>query len=93
LEVKPMHVLQRPHLPRAIGVSVVAALLAIVITLLFATALGDLNQPGGAGTLARHPAPAAISVPRTVATPSLTSDPFTSLLSRSLPQPMGTTHR
>jgi hypothetical protein len=80
-----MHVLQRPHLSRAIGVSIVAALLAIMTTLLFATALSDLNQPGGSRTLARHRAPSAISVPRTVAAPAWVSGPFASPLRVALP--------
>ena len=50
LEVNLMHVLQRPHLSRAVGASIVAALLAIMITLLFATALGGLSTSGGAGS-------------------------------------------
>ena len=39
-----MHVLHRPHLPRLIGVSIAAAILAIVITLALA-ALNDISQP------------------------------------------------
>ena len=52
-----MHVLQHPHLSRAIGVSIVAALLAIVITLLFATAVGGISTSGGAWHLARPACP------------------------------------
>ncbi len=43
-----MHAVQRPHLPRAIGVSIAAGPLAIVITLLLASALGDVTQPSEA---------------------------------------------
>jgi hypothetical protein len=89
-----MHVLQRPHLSRAVGVSIVAALLAIVITLLFATALGGLSTSGGAGTTARpavppavgvQRAPSAISMQRTVAAPAWVGDPFASSLRAPLP--------
>lgn len=80
-----MHVLQRPHLSRAIGVSIVAALLAVVITLLFATAVGGLRASGGAGTTARPAVPAAISVPRTVTSPAWVSGPFASPLRAALP--------
>jgi uncharacterized lipoprotein YbaY len=80
-----MHALQHPHLSRAIGVSIVAALLAIVITLLFATALSDLNQPGGAGSAARPAVPSAISVQPTVAAPAWVSGPVASPLRVALP--------
>ena len=80
-----MHVLQHPHLSRAIGVSIVAALLAIVITLLFATAVGGLSNSGGAGTTARPAVPSAISVQRTVAAPARVSGPFASPLPVALP--------
>jgi hypothetical protein len=81
-----MHVLQRPHLPRAIGVSVAAALLAIVITLLLAGARDDVSQSGAGSTLARHRAPAVTSVQQTVAAERWASDPFAPLLSRPLPR-------
>jgi hypothetical protein len=74
-------------------VSVVAALLAVAITLLFATAVGDLHQSGAAGSLSRQPAAVSAVLPRSVATPSLTSDPFTGLLRESLPQPAGRAHQ
>jgi hypothetical protein len=90
LEVSVMHVLRRPHLPHAIGVSIAAALLAIVITLLLASTLSDATGPaGGASTLARHHAPATIAVQRTVPAPRWPSDPLASPLSRPLPQPWG----
>jgi hypothetical protein len=80
-----MHVLQHPHLSRAIGVSIVAALLAIVITLLFATAVGGLQTSGGSGTTARPAVPSAISVQTRVAPPARVSDPFASQLRVALP--------
>jgi hypothetical protein len=68
-----MHVLHRPHLPRAITVTVTAALLAIVLTLAIAT---DLSDRGSA------PAPATASGPATagqasVTRPSQSEGPFT----------------
>ena len=89
-----MHVLQRPHLPRAIRASIIAALLAIVITLLFATALGDLDQPAAGSTTARHPSPTALSVQSaqsltgarpTITTPAWLSGPFASPSRAPLP--------
>lgn len=82
-----MHVLRRPHVPHAIGVSIAAALLAIAITLFLASALGDGTRPAGVRTLAGHRSPAAISATRTVPAPRWATDPFASLLSRPLPRP------
>ena len=57
-----MHALHRPHVPRAMMVTVIAAVLAIVLTLALATRLNDLaSRPaptGGAGTPAALPASA-----------------------------------
>jgi hypothetical protein len=84
--VNLMHVLQHPHLSRAIGVSIVAALLAIVITLLFfATAVGGLRISGAVGTTARPAIPSAIGVQPTVAAPAWVSGPFASQLRVALP--------
>ena len=73
-----MHVLQRPHLSPAVGVSIVAALLAIAITLLVATASGGLGTSGGSGATAPPAVPAALSGPRSLVTPAWVSDPFAS---------------
>jgi hypothetical protein len=39
-----MHVLHRPHLPRLISVSIAAAILAIVISLVLASSLSNISQ-------------------------------------------------
>jgi hypothetical protein len=56
-----MHVLDHPHLPRAMTVAVIAALLAIVLTLALATGLNDLRSAPAATTVTRpaHHAPAS----------------------------------
>ena len=87
-----MHALRRPHLPNALGVSLAAALLAIVITLLLATALAGGTPPAaGVRTLARHPASPTVVQP--VAGPRWASDPFAGLLTRPLPPPWQTALR
>jgi F0F1-type ATP synthase membrane subunit c/vacuolar-type H+-ATPase subunit K len=84
LEVNVMHALRRPHLPNAVGVSLAGALLAIVITLVLANALGDgIPFAAGVRTLARHPT--SLTVVQPVARPRWVSDPFASLLARPLP--------
>jgi hypothetical protein len=56
-----MHVLHRPHLPRAVTVTALAAVLAIVLTLTLASLLSDLaSSPSSAP-------------PRSAALPSLTA--------------------
>ena len=88
-----MHVLHRPHLPRVTGVSIAAAILAIVISLALASSLSNLSQPNDTmGTPARHTAPALTGVLHTTA-PRWVSNPFGSLLSRPLPRPWLTARR
>lgn len=58
-----MHAIHRHHLelPRAVLLSVVVALLAIAITLAFATGLGDVSSSAGFSAhhaIAQPPAPA-----------------------------------
>jgi hypothetical protein len=66
-----MLVLHRPHLPRLIRVSLVAAILAIAISLALASSLRSVDQPGGsAGPAVREGAP---FTPQTT-TPRRTSD-------------------
>jgi hypothetical protein len=85
-----MHVLHRPHLPRVISVSVVAAILAIAISLAFARSLDAVSQPSDNTSIsARQPAPVPATTLQTSA-PRWASNPFASLLSRPLPQPWPT---
>lgn len=45
-----MYVLHRPHLPRAVMISAIAAVLTIVVTLILASAASDLPaSPSGSG--------------------------------------------
>jgi hypothetical protein len=74
-----MHVLHRPHLPRAFTVTVIAAALAIVLTLAVAAGLND-QMP--ASSIASSP-PAAVHASTTAPGPStspFTRSPFASLL-------------
>lgn len=54
-----MHTLDRFHLPRVMTVTIIAAVLAIVLTLALATSVDDLAStaasPGSAGTLPQAP--------------------------------------
>jgi hypothetical protein len=92
-----MHVLHHPHLPRLISVSIVAAVLAIVVSLALtstlASSLNNISQPGN-GTIAHadHGAAApANALPTTV--PQWPSNPFGSLPSQPLPLPWPTMRR
>jgi hypothetical protein len=83
-EVDLMHVLQRPHLPRLISVTVVAAVLAIVISLALASTVSNLSQSrGNTGTPARHTALAPTGWLQTTA-PRRMSNPFADPLNRPL---------
>jgi hypothetical protein len=85
-EVDLMHVLHRPQLPRLIGVSVFAAILAILISLVIATSVNNINQPGGNSIAAvRHTAPTAMSALQS-AIPRWVRNPFSRLSSQPLPQ-------
>ena len=76
-----MHALHRPLLPRAIAITTIAALLAIVLTLAIASGLSDRESVAGPATA---PSVAtATQVPATHARPSaspFTRSPFSSLL-------------
>jgi hypothetical protein len=88
-----MHVLDRPHLPRLVSVSIAAAILAIAISLALASTLNNISQSSNKTVSpVRHAAPALTSVLQTDA-PRLASNPFASLLSRPLPQPWPTARR
>ncbi len=78
-----MHALHRPHLARAIMVTVIAAVLAIVLTLVLATRLNDLasapTPTGGAGKPPTLQAPAV--------NPAWALSPFKPLLSAPVAVP------
>lgn len=88
-----MHVLHRPHLPRLISVSIAAAILAIVISLVLASSLSNISQTAnGTSVPAHRTAPALTSALHTTA-PGWASNPFASLLSRPLAQSWLTARR
>jgi hypothetical protein len=83
LEVNSMHALHRPRLPRAMMVTFLAAILAIVLTLALATRLNDLTSTstptGQAGE------PPALQAP--AASPGWKLSPFKPLLSARVALP------
>jgi hypothetical protein len=88
-----MHVLHRPHLPRLVGVSVAAAILASAISIALASSLSGISQPSAsASTPGHHAAPAPTSSLQTTA-PRWASNPFASLIRRPPPQPWLTARR
>jgi hypothetical protein len=65
-----MHVLHRPHLPRLITASILAASLAIVISLALASSLSNFSPSGnGTSVPAPHSAVAPTSPPRWASNP------------------------
>jgi hypothetical protein len=76
LEVIPVHVLHRPHLPHTATIAAACAALAIALTLLLAGTLNDLTSPSAGGSPTATPAP--VQSTRTGARWNL--NPFTSLL-------------
>ena len=83
-----MHVLDRPHLPRLISVSIAAAILAIAISLALANSVTNINQQANnTGPAVRETAPASA---RQMTASRWPNNPFASLLSRPLPQPWAT---
>jgi hypothetical protein len=82
-----MHVLHRPHFPRAITVTLIAAGLAILLTLAITSAVsgvGSAPAPSASRpTAALH---ASAALPGTSTSPFLRS-PFSSLLSAPIAMP------
>jgi hypothetical protein len=88
-----MHVLHRPHLLRLISVTVLAAILAIAISLAFARSLSAVSQPSdNPSSSTRNAAPVPATTAQTSA-PRWASNPFASLLSRPLARPWPTARR
>lgn len=78
-----MHVLRRPHFPHAATITAAGAALAVVLTLLFAGALGDFGSSPSSGSPAATPA----SVRAASTEPGWNVRPFTSLLRSPVPVP------
>ena len=85
-----MHALRRPHLSRAVALTALAAMIAIVLTLAFASTLSDLtSSPAGAfsPSPATHPSLTASAAGGRTITPAWTLSPFSSLLSTPIADP------
>jgi hypothetical protein len=76
LEVIPVYVLHRPHLPHAAAIAAAGAALAIVLTLLLAGTLNDLTSTSASGSPTATPIP----VQSTSTGAGWSLSPFTSLL-------------
>jgi len=74
-----MHALHRPHLPTAVATTIGAAVLAIVLTLVTASNVGDIGSAPTSATAPRLPAAIQDSAARPSPSP-LTRSPFTGLL-------------
>lgn len=72
-----MYVLHRPHLPRVVMISAIAAVLAIVVTLFLASAVSDLraSPTGSSGSSSSAPA-----VHHQTGAPAWNPKPFAPLL-------------
>jgi hypothetical protein len=81
-----MHVLHRPQLPRVITVSIVAATVAVVISVALLAGVKSIVEPGNSGTSVRAAAPAVASAAR-AGTPRWAASPFASLTGRPPAQP------
>jgi hypothetical protein len=92
-----MQVAHRPHLPRAVAVSLLAAVLAIVITLVAATRLGDISLSTGATSAASRSAPVAhrrgapaarpAAIAPTTRAPAWVTNPFVTRLASPVTSP------
>ena len=85
-----MHVLHRPHVPRLVSVSMIAAILAIVISLALASTVNNISQPANGTSMTPHRTAPAVTSALHTNTPRWATNPFSSLLSRPLPQPWPT---
>lgn len=72
-----MHVLHRPHLPRAAMITTIAAVLAIAVTLIFASTVGDV---GGSSSSSPAPSFSTPAVHQQTAAPAWTLNPVAPLL-------------
>lgn len=83
-----MHVLHRPHLPRLITVTVLAAVMAIVLTLAVASGLSDHGAVSAPSVASRPAATVSVSATGQSSGPSaFTRSPFSSLLTKPLALP------
>lgn len=79
-----MHVLHRPHLSRPISLTIVAAILAIVLSLALAASISSISQSAGS-PISSQSAPALSSSASHATLPRWASNPFSRLASRALP--------
>ena len=71
-----MHVLHQPHSPRAVMITTIAAVLAIALTLIFASAVSDLHS-SSSGLSA--PSSSGPGVHHQMVGPAWSSNPFAPL--------------
>lgn len=71
-----MHALHRSHLNRAVTATIVAAALAIIVSLVIAASLSDLGSTSAPASVPSQPA-AAAAVRLPEVRPSLRNSPFT----------------
>ena len=88
-----MHVLDRPHLPRLISVSIAAAMLAIVISLALASSLSNIGRPANGTTVSAHRTDPALTGALHTTAPGRASNASAGPFSRPLPQTWLTARR
>ena len=83
-----MHVLHRPHLHRAIAVTLITALLSIVLTLAIASGLNDHGSVPGPATASGPAVAVQVSLaPPGPSTSPFRRSPFSNLLTAPVTQP------
>jgi hypothetical protein len=82
-----MHVLHRPYLPRAIAVTAIAAMLAIILTLVIAGGLSDIASPPAPATASGTAGDLHASVARPALGTGAFRSPFSPLLSAPVTAP------
>jgi hypothetical protein len=88
-----MHVLHRPRLPRLISVSIVAAIVATVVSLALASSLSNMGQPANFTSMSAHRAAPALTGALRATVRGAASTPFISVFGPPLPPPWLTAQR
>ena len=88
-----MHVLDRPHPPRLVSVSIAAAILAIVISLALASSLSNISRPANGTSMSAHRTDPALTGALHTTAPGWASNALAGPFSRSLPQTWLTARR
>jgi hypothetical protein len=82
-----MHVLHRPRLLRLISVDIVAAILAIVVSLALASSLSNIRQPANGTSMSAHGAAPALTGTLRATVPEAASNPVVRAFGPPLPPP------